>query len=315
MSTMKKTSLKSENLPSGITDLFSSAADLSGVIRTVFDVAMDNILILSGDGRILEANQRAIACYGYSRDELLRMRLLDIRHPSTWNDYESQMAASELSGVFFESLHCRKDGSCFPVEVSSRSVRIDSHLLRIHIIRDITERRKTEARIHHLAHYDALTGLENRASIASRLEEIYNEAAAQKRSFAVAVIDLDRFKQVNDTYGHLAGDEVLRLSAQRFGRALRREDRIGRYGGDEFLLLQQNITGKPDVEALMLRIIHEFDQPWVFEGHRLSVGFSAGISIFPNDAAEREDLIRNADRAMYAAKNIAGNSFIFHGKV
>ncbi|MGI6550390.1 MAG: diguanylate cyclase domain-containing protein [Syntrophomonadales bacterium] len=292
-------------------DPFHSIGDLSGIYRAVLDIALDNILILDEQGHILEANQKAIECYGYTKEELLSLRLLDIRHPSTWKDYESQMAASKQHGVFFESIHCRRDGSCLPVEVSSRSVQVDGQLLRVHIIRDITERRKNEERIYHLAHYDLLTGLENRGSILNRFDYAYSEANSRNSSMALMVIDLDKFKFINDNYGHLIGDEVLRTAAQRFRKALRKNDYIGRYGGDEFLLIQEDIADKHDIMALVQRIFIELEKPWEFDGLSLMVNLSIGIGIFPSDAGCQEDLIRCADRAMYAAKKIDGNAYAF----
>lgn len=291
--------------------LLLSAKDLSRLVRSIFDIAMDIILILDADGHILEANQKAIDSYAYSREELLQKRILDIRHPSTCKDYEQQMIASESQGVFFENLHCRKDRSCFPVEVSSRSISIEGQLLRVHIIRDISERKKAEEKMNRLAHYDMLTGLENRASIMDRFNDILAEAAKSKHQFAVMIIDLDKFKLINDNYGHLFGDEVLQQSAQRFRRALRQSDHIGRYGGDEFLLLQASISDKNDIKTLVERIFSEFELTWAIDGFDLDVHLSVGISIYPSDAKDRDELIKQADRAMYQAKKTYGNSFVF----
>lgn len=286
---------------------------LADLTRLLFDVAVDIILILDENGFIISANQKAINWYGYRLEELLNLRIFDIRHPTTWKDFDSQMVASELNGILYECIHCKKDGSCFPVEVSSRSIWIDGQLFRVHIVRDISDRKRNEMKLIHLAHYDPLTGIENRSSIVSTLVNVQRQALSQSSSFAVVMIDLDKFKLVNDNYGHLVGDEVLKIAAHRIKSALRQDDNIGRYGGDEFLLIQQNIKNQSNILPLIQRIFGEFESPCETNGLSLPIRLSAGISIFPNDKHKVTDLIHCADQAMYAAKKIDGNSYAFYG--
>ncbi len=284
-------------------------------LQLLFEAAQDIILFLSEHGCIIDANLKAVQSYGYSLEELRAMSILDIRHPSTLPDYEEQMQASLQRGIVFESLHRRKDGSTFPVEVSSRSLPLEQGIIRIHIIRDISDRKEAEAQILYLAHFDALTGLENRARIIERLESTWHDSRSLSSSFAVMVIDLDKFKSINDHYGHLIGDLVLKEAARRFLQALRKEDFIGRYGGDEFLLIQKNVNSLNDIVTLIKRIFCEFEPP--YECDHLSILFylSVGVSIYPDDGQDQIDLIRFADQAMYAAKKIQGNSYCFYNSI
>lgn len=284
----------------------------SSRLRLLVEAAQDIILFLNEDGQILEANQKAVDTYGYSAEELMRMSILDIRHVSTLPDYEGQMKASLREGIVFESLHVTRDGSIFPVEVSSRSLNIEGRILRIHIIRDIRDRKEAEARIRYLAEYDALTGLENRARIIERLDHTWADSQSSPSAFAIMVIDLDKFKHINDHYGHLVGDMVLKEAARRFLCAMRKEDYIGRYGGDEFLVIQKNIAGKNDILALIKRIFGEFEPRYGLDGHSIKFHLSIGISLYPADGQEQIDLIRFADQAMYAAKKTRGNSYCFY---
>ena len=281
-------------------------------LRLLVEAAQDIILFLNEEGRIIEANQKAVDTYGYSTDELLNMTVLDIRHASTHPDYEGQMSTSLEEGIVFESLHVTRDGNIFPVEVSSRSLLINGRIMRINIIRDISDRKEAEARIRYLAEFDALTGLENRARIIERLDNTWADSQSSPASFAVMVIDLDKFKHINDRYGHLAGDMVLQEAARRFLRAMRKNDYIGRYGGDEFLVVQKNTAGKKDIQALITRIFSEFEPPYHIGDRRIRSHLSIGISVYPHDGRKQDELIRFADQAMYAAKKIGGNSYCFY---
>jgi diguanylate cyclase (GGDEF)-like protein/PAS domain S-box-containing protein len=168
---------------------------------------------------------------------------------------------------------------------------------------DLTEKRRSEANASRLAHYDSLTGLANRFQMSQTLEKILNAQREEHRACSVFLLDLDRFKQVNDTLGHPAGDALLKQVAQRLGRAVDKAGRVGRLGGDEFQVILPGRTARDDLAQLASRIIESLSQPYLIEGHRVMIGASVGIALSPEDGVTSEALIRNADLALYAAKD------------
>ena len=281
--------------------------------KILFEGAQDIILYIHSNGQIVDSNQRACEKYGYPKEKLLTKTIQNLRHPTTMLDYEYQMQQAETEGVVFESIHLRNDGSAFPVEVSARVADTEKGPLRIHIIRDITKRKESEAKIAWLARYDALTGIQNRGNFIIQLEQQIQRANRNKNRFALMLFDVDKFKLVNDQHGHGAGDIVLRHIAERVQGILRSTDQIGRLGGDEFVVLQTDIKGSTDVLELVKRIHAAASAPVVYHGIALQVSISVGICLFPEDAADVDNLLLCADRAMYAAKQKGGGQQAFSG--
>jgi diguanylate cyclase (GGDEF)-like protein/PAS domain S-box-containing protein len=168
---------------------------------------------------------------------------------------------------------------------------------------DLTEKRRSEEKVTRLAHYDSLTGLANRLQISQMLEKILTARAEEQRCCAVFLIDLDRFKQVNDTLGHPAGDALLTQVSQRLERTVDRMGRVGRLGGDEFQVIIPGRVAREELATLAQRIIETLSQPYSIEGHRVMIGASVGIAVAPDNGVTSEALIRNADLALYAAKD------------
>ncbi len=168
---------------------------------------------------------------------------------------------------------------------------------------DLTEKRRSQEHASRLAHYDSLTGLANRLQMAQTLEKILTAPNREHRACAVFLLDLDRFKQVNDTMGHPAGDALLKQVASRLERAVGETGRVGRLGGDEFQVILAGHHRREDLAALAKQIIHELSEPYSIEGHRVVIGASVGIALSPDDGVTSEALIRNADLALYAAKD------------
>jgi PAS domain S-box-containing protein len=176
----------------------------------LFEHAQDIILYIKLEGQIVNANKRACEQYGYTKEELLLMKIQDLRHPSTVSEYEYQMQMADEEGITFDCIHMRKDGSNFPVEVSAKSISTENGRFRIHIIRDITMRKKNQEKIIWLAKYDSLTEIPNRANFMLRLDEEILRSMRSKIPFAVIMFDVDKFKQYNDHYGHETGDFALK---------------------------------------------------------------------------------------------------------
>ena len=178
--------------------------------------------------------------------------------------------------------------------------------------RDVTERFKAEQRIHRLAHYDALSGLPNRVLFNQRLQQALVRALRFDRSLAVLSLDLDRFKNINDSFGHSAGDQVLREVAERLTRITNASDTVARLGGDEFVVLVESCGGASEVSALARTLLGAVGRPYVIADQECHMTASMGISIFPQDSKDAQALLRDADTAMYRAKERGKNSFQFY---
>jgi diguanylate cyclase (GGDEF)-like protein/PAS domain S-box-containing protein len=275
----------------------------------LFEYAKDIIFYLKTDGSILDANKTAVEHYGYTKSELLNMKIQQIRDSSTMEAFEEQMQISASRGIVFESMHVKKDGTVFPVEVSSRTLDIHGELIRFHIARDITDSKKAEEKIKYFANYDTLTGIYNRGYLMYQLRKTLEQANIENFQFAVMLFDLDKFKVINDTFGHHAGDEVLKNVASRLREAVRNLDIIGRLGGDEFLVVQPFIKDTTDPLILAKKILDSISKPVEWEGNTLDIHVSIGISIYPESSDNLKGLIHCADSAMYSVKQNGGNSY------
>lgn len=179
------------------------------------------------------------------------------------------------------------------------------------IAQDITARKEQEAQIRHLAYHDALTGLPNRALVMNRLEQAMAHAQRHRRSLAVLFLDLDRFKTINDTLGHPAGDRLLKQVAERLGAALREEDTVGRVGGDEFLMIVPDLDEPENAAHVATKALSSMARAFTVSGHELHATGSIGISFFPRDSTNAETLVKYADTALYLAKEQGRNTFRF----
>ncbi|HEY5065244.1 MAG TPA: EAL domain-containing protein [Xanthobacteraceae bacterium] len=176
---------------------------------------------------------------------------------------------------------------------------------------DVTLRKDSEERIAHMARHDELTGLANRVLFRERIEQAIARARRTNERFAVLLLDLDRFKDVNDTMGHPAGDALLKVAAQRLCRTVRETDTVARFGGDEFAIVQTSVENRADVERLCTRILEAIKEPFEIEGHGVDMATSIGIAVAPDDGLEAEGLLKNADIALYAVKTGGRGSWRF----
>ncbi|HZM34248.1 MAG TPA: diguanylate cyclase [Burkholderiales bacterium] len=184
----------------------------------------------------------------------------------------------------------------------------------IGVCRDITEAKAREEAVRHLAYHDTLTGLPNRRLLDDRLAQAIHLAQRRDRKLAVMVIDLDEFKQVNDSLGHRAGDAVLREVAQRLSSCVRRADTLARHGGDEFVVVVSDVQTDADCALVAEKVLRSLEAPVHLDGRALALGASIGISLFPADAGDGDALLRNADAAMYSAKQQGRNQYRFYGR-
>ncbi len=208
---------------------------------------------------------------------------------------------------------CRPDGEMRAVQMRIYLVRDGAgrFVRRAGVIQDVTERQRQEARIEHLAYHDALTGLPNRAMLTDRLAQALAQAQRRQQQVAVLFLDLDRFKLVNDSLGHVAGDLLLQEVARRLRAALREDDTVARVGGDEFQVVLGNVAGPADAARVAEKMMQVLGAPFVLEGQELHVTASLGVSLFPRDGASGELLLKYADTALYEAKGEGRNAYRF----
>jgi diguanylate cyclase (GGDEF)-like protein len=208
------------------------------------------------------------------------------------------------------------DGQVRWLEVRAAAIRgADGVLSRIDgVAIDITERKDAEARVEYLASHDALTGLANRTLLGDRISQAMAQMQRAGRLLALMFLDLDRFKEINDSYGHLVGDALLKQVAERLKGSVREGDSVARQGGDEFVILLTNLTAPQDLAHIANKIVAAFQEPFFIEGRQLYVTTSAGAAVYPHDGEDIPTLFRNADTAMYEAKEDGGNTFKFYSR-
>lgn len=207
----------------------------------------------------------------------------------------------------------RKDGSSFPVEYDLSLIQEGEEVFgQVIIFKDITERRQLEDEIKYYAYYDSLTDLPNRLLLRDRLDNALMNAGLHDEYLAVLFLDLDRFKLINDTFGHSFGDLLLKEVAIRLSKAIPDTGIVSRQGGDEFMIILLDVKNKEEVIRTVQRVNGAFADPILLEGHEIFIKNSIGIAMYPEDGTDAEALIRKADTAMYRSKEVAGGSFHFY---
>ncbi|MGE5118023.1 MAG: EAL domain-containing protein [Betaproteobacteria bacterium] len=258
-------------------------------------------IVFHKGGVITDANPPLCALIGYTLDELVGRRTLEFVAP----DAVAKVAAVMASGqeTSYDSAIVHKDGTRIPVEFIVRTMEHNGERLRMTIVRDMRDREAARSRIHHLAHHDALTGLPNRAAFIEHLERLTHPDGEARRTLALLFIDLDHFKRVNDSLGHLAGDRLLQTVALRITAVLRATDLVSRFGGDEFLVLLDDAARRQDVEDVARKLLGVIEAPFDAEGRPISVSPSIGVALYPEHGGTPTELIKHADAAMYLAKS------------
>ncbi|WP_372526221.1 EAL domain-containing protein [Piscinibacter sp.] len=257
-------------------------------------------IVFHKDGFITDANPPLCQLVGYTLDEIMGRKTLEFIAP----DHVAKVASVIASGqeTAYESVVIDKQGQRIPVEFIVRTMLRNGERMRMTIVRDLRDRHAAQARIHHLAHHDTLTGLPNRASFMEHLEHLIAGARVGGSQLALLFIDLDHFKRVNDSLGHLVGDTLLRTVAARITVSLRATDIVARFGGDEFMVLLPAFAQRADVEEVAQKLLQAIEAPVNAEGRPISVTASAGVALFPSDGESSQEMIKHADTAMYLAK-------------
>lgn len=287
------------------------------LFRDTLEHAPIGMALATTDGHFIKANRAMCQIVGYTEEELRAKTLQELTHPDDLGknlDLLGKSLGGKLDSYQLEKRYVHKDGHFVWVLVTSSVVHDDSGAVRYLIgqIQDITERKRDQEQIHHLAYYDTLTDLPNRRLLIDRLNQALAQAKRHARAMAVMFLDLDQFKQVNDTLGHDTGDELLKEVANRLGACVRKGDTLSRQGGDEFVFVLAEIGREQDAAYVAEKILKALSAPFSVRTHELRVSASIGIAVYPvNGTDDAQELMKRADMAMYAAKEAGRNGYRF----
>ncbi len=291
--------------------------DSESHMKAVVDNVGEGIVTITANGSIQLFNSAAERMFGYRSADLIgqdvallvpqvhRSDLAGLLKP------DESINEAQMPDDWREVVAQHRGGNCFPIELHISEYYLDGHRQFIVIMRDITGRKAAEAKILHMALSDALTDLPNRRMVRDRIERAIASAARSRKQFAVLFIDLDKFKRINDTLGHDIGDRLLQLVGKRLVKTLRAEDTVGRQGGDEFIVLLASLSDAEASARVADKILAALTAPFAIDGQELRTGGSIGIAVYPQDGTDFEMLIKNADTAMYHAKEAGRNNFQF----
>ena len=282
----------------------------------VFESSGEAIMITTPDGTLISGNRAFSTVTGYAVEEVVGRNvslLASGRHsPEFFDDmWRTLRATGYWQGEIWNR---RRNGEVYPGWLGISSVRDELGEIThyVGIFSDISERKAVEARIEYLAHHDTLTGLPNRLLLKDRMEQAIVHGERSGRKIALLFVDLDRFKAVNDSYGHPVGDILLREAAQRLQSCVRESDTISRHGGDEFLVVLNDLQDSQIPAQVATKIMATLAEAFHIEGHEANISASIGIAVYPEDGAGFDELLKKADIAMYHAKEAGRNAFRFH---
>lgn len=286
--------------------------------RNTLEYASIGMSVVSLGGQFIQVNHALCDIVGYSREELEKLNFQTITHPDDLSlDLANvkRLLDGETSAYQLEKRYIRKDGQSVWVQLTGTLLRDTNNKPQYFIaqIEDITERKRSQEQIRQLAYYDTLTGLANRRLMLDRLEHALDQAKRFQRSMAIMFLDLDRFKQINDTLGHDVGDELLKAVAARLITCIRHGDTVSRQGGDEFIIVLTEIAHSHDAAQVAEKVLTALSQPVVIPPHELHITTSIGIAVYPvNGTDDMLELMKKADMAMYTAKEAGRNQYSFY---
>ncbi|TAN81648.1 MAG: EAL domain-containing protein, partial [Gallionella sp.] len=283
---------------------------------TVFENSTEGILITDTQSRILRVNRAFTEITGYSEEEAIGQTpqmLRSDRHDATF--YQGMWFSMIEYGYWQgEVWNRRKNGEAFPEWLTLIAIRDEARkvLYYLGVFADLTEKKMSEARAHHLSNYDALTELPNRHLLEDRLKQALTEAHHHGWLVAVQHLNLDRFKTIVDTLGHAFGDKLLRAVAERLAGHIRDSDTLARFGGDEFAVVLSDVGSQQNAAMVARKILGALAEPFILEGQEIYITASIGIALYPLDAGDKDDLIRNANVAARYTKEEGGNGYRFY---
>ncbi|OQW80940.1 MAG: two-component system response regulator [Proteobacteria bacterium ST_bin16] len=293
------------------------AAETLKQAAAVFESSREGVVITDLEPRILAINRAYTEITGYSEAQVLgkNPKIIKSGHHGK-SFYQAMWASLKTVGHWSgEIWNRRRNGEIYPQWLTISTVCNDRNepCNYVGVFADITQMKQSEAQLAHLAHYDPLTGLPNRLLVQSRLYHAIERAQRHNLRIATLYVDLDRFKNVNDSLGHPIGDELLIMLAARLKKRLREEDTLARLGGDEFLLVLEDIKEPSEPASVAQTLIDLLATPFALpSGHEIFINASIGISLFPDDASNVTELIQHADMAMYLAKKEGRSTYRYH---
>jgi diguanylate cyclase (GGDEF)-like protein/PAS domain S-box-containing protein len=283
-------------------------------LNTVLNSLSDAVLVTSPEGIVKSCNEATQRLLGYQESDLLGKPLVSFIDDAHRNGFDLTNSAPEAR----ETVLRTASGQTIPVSMASSAITtVDPQFQgNIYVARNITERKRAERRIRYLARYDTLTKMPNRMQFQHLLQQAIARARRSQRSLALLYLDLDRFKEVNDTFGHAAGDRTLEILSERLTRNLSKDTVIGRLAGDEFAMfvddLPMDVDNRASIGTLARTLLDEISRTFYVNQQEVYLTASVGVAICPYDAENVIDLIRNADAAMYHSKQNGGNSCAFY---
>ena len=290
-------------------------------VSSILNAVRDGIVTINVKGIIESFNPGAEQIFGYHSHEVIGKNvsvLMPEPFKSEHDDYLAEFSEGKSTrdqSKPLEQVALRKSGETFSVEISLNTVQIAGETKITGVVRDITERKEYEEQIEKLAMTDSLTGLVNRHQYNQYLHETLQRANRFKIPFTLMMVDLDKFKPINDTYGHAVGDILLQEVAKAMLKSCREVDIVARLGGDEFSIIVNGVNTAEEVAILAERVISHISEPRVIEGHNIQVGASIGISLFPGDSTDLKTMESMADKALYFAKDSGRNTYRFYDHI
>lgn len=288
------------------------------LFEKVFENANEGITITDPDGEIQAVNQAFTDITGYNAEEAIgqnpRILKSDRHVPAFYKAmWKSLISKGYWSGEIWNR---KKSGEAYPEFLSISAIRDKNGETKnyVAVFHDISEMKTKEKQIEYMAYHDPLTGLPNRTLLKDRLEHAIIRARRDAKKLQLIFIDLDNFKNVNDTAGHAQGDELLKEAAERLNNATRSSDTVARLGGDEFIIMVTDVDNMMEIIGMVQRIQHSFSAPFDIDGKLFHISCSIGISVFPEDGDDAETLVRHADLAMYHAKDKGKNNYYLFEK-
>jgi len=282
----------------------------------LYEFAPVGYFTLDKNGLVLDTNLKGASLLGREKSTLIRKPFSRFVNRDDQDKYYflRNNILKQMTQQTCELRLQKKDGAIFHVQLECMPVQDNKdNDIRLRIVMsDITERKRMEETIKNLAYHDVLTGLPNRMLFADHLNLALSQASRSGNIVAVLYMDLDNFKTINDSLGHSVGDQLLKAAANRLQSCLRESDTVARLGGDEYVILLPITTHEEDVVVTVTKIISAFQESFFIDEHKLHVTVSAGISLYPLDGKDVDTLLKNADAAMYKAKEKGKNSFQFY---
>jgi len=297
---------KLKSAQKGKKQLQSELEDARHHFQAIMENALDGIIIaVLKTGQVMYANKATSRILEYKSDEILGKKFTDFFADEP---QEQMKDISIYDGVVQAQEFRKSDGSLCFVDISAVIINWLGADAALFSLRDVTEKKQAEERILFLSLHDNLTGLPNRNLFVERLKQALALASRHEKKVALLYVDLDKFKPINDTLGHKAGDTALITAARRMKSCIREVDTVARVGGDEFVIILQDIVESEGAVVAAQKVIEKMTKPFKIKKNTCALGASIGISIFPDHGQDVDTLMKNADQAMYAAKKIGGNN-------